>query len=369
MSYYYTEREQASNYNRYLIIGIIFSLLIHILIVLVLNNRNPPLENRSKVFEVALVPELAQKNQQPINNSINQIVSPSDKVSRPEELSANVKRFLSHQDGQVEKEIIKRGDAPDAGSLIGKVAPPTKAQIPAKPSQAKYEASNIKKEPPSKVIENNPLITKQSSNQLHPLGNLRLDDKTLLEKFSSKEKSNDQQQSNSAAEPPPSYEAFSRPPGSGAAILGIRGSNDYLPNLPDGDLTLLNTKATQYAVFVRRVATQVFGQMRRSGWESLQSSDIMKIDSYSTVHAILNQKGDLISAKIEVSSGSPRFDDVLLAAVKYGARDPNPPEGAKAHDGLYHFIFKSQSWSRMAHNARNGAPLERRWLLLATGLE
>src|SRR5690606_20546577 len=70
------------------------------------------------------------------------------------------------------------------------------------------------------------------------------------------------------------YKAFSRPAGSGARFIGASGAPDHLPSLPDGDITLLNTKANQFAVFVRRVATQVFGELRLTGWESLLASDI-----------------------------------------------------------------------------------------------
>ena len=53
--------------------------------------------------------------------------------------------------------------------------------------------------------------------------------------------------------------------GTGAKFFGNSGSTDYLPNLPDGDITLLNTKADHFAVFVRRVAARVFAALRSSG--------------------------------------------------------------------------------------------------------
>ena len=39
---------------------------------------------------------------------------------------------------------------------------------------------------------------------------------------------------------------------------GPRGSADYLPNVRQGDITLLNTKADRFAPFVRRVGMRVF---------------------------------------------------------------------------------------------------------------
>ncbi len=165
------------------------------------------------------------------------------------------------------------------------------------------------------------------------------------------------------------YQAFSRPPGSGAAFLGNAGISDHLPNLPDGDITLLNAKANIYASFVRRVAIQVFTQLRSQGWERLSGQQIRQLSGFTTIEAILSPDGKFIRAQLLESSGSDAFDAVVNLSVSNGARDPNPPEGARAKDGMIHFIFKARSWSQMGVNRRSGAPMEQRWLLLATGLE
>jgi hypothetical protein len=150
--------------------------------------------------------------------------------------------------------------------------------------------------------------------------------------------------------------------------MGNGGSSDYLPSLPDGDLTLLNAKANQYAVFVRRVAVQVFAELRQVGWESLRAADIRGISSDSIFEAVMGPNGELVSVTPVEASGSRNFDEVLRIAVTKGARDRNPPAGAKADDGQIHFIFKARSWVGISNGARNQAPIERRWLLLATGL-
>ena len=165
------------------------------------------------------------------------------------------------------------------------------------------------------------------------------------------------------------YQAFSRPPGSGAAFLGNAGINDHLPNLPDGDITLLNAKANIYASFVRRVAVQVFTQLRSQGWEKLSQQQIQQLSDFTTIEAVLSRQGKLLSVRILSSSGSTHFDSVVNLSVSAGVRDPNPPPGAEAQDGAIHFIFKARSWSQMGFNRRSGASLEQRWLLLATGLE
>jgi TonB family protein len=202
------------------------------------------------------------------------------------------------------------------------------------------------------------------------LKDLTLDRSTLDAKFGAAAKQPSERKSQSSpAQSLSEYQAFSRPPGSGAAFLGTAGISDHLPNLPDGDITLLNAKANIYASFVRRVAVQVFTQLRAQGWERLSGQQIRQLQSFATVEAVLSKDGKFIRAQLLDSSGSDAFDSVLNLAVTNGARDPNPPPGALAKDGLIHFIFKARSWSQMGVNRRSGAPVEQRWLLLATGLE
>lgn len=356
----------------YLKSGIIVSLLIHLALVAVLSRSpiNSPLPE--KVIEISLIPDIPKPPRS--LSAATQMVTPPEQqpVSEPNPET----RYLSDENFSTEKEQIRRGDDPNAGPVQGTqrgavvVAPPSRVQKPQTPPAKPREARQEK--PPGKeaAAQPGPKPPPQELSKA-PLRNLLLDDKTLLEKFSTDPKPAEQRDRNplGANRSPGNYEAFSRPQGSGAALIGFSGSNDYLPHLPDGDITLLNTKANRFAVFVRRVATQVFAEMRRSGWENLRAGDINQITDYTEVRAVLSPDGKLLRIKIESSSGSTKFDSVLQGAVKTGAQDPNPPAEAKAEDGNFHFIFKSKSWSRLAHNARTGAPFERRWLLLATGLE
>lgn len=344
--------------------GILVSLLLHVVLAILVHLKEPLKKIENTSIEVSFIPELIQK---PKEQAVSQqIVNMPDKIVEPIAPLESA-AFQSDRDSQVEKQQIKRGDAPDAGQVGQKPVAMAKKEQPAvKPPEPQKQQEKASSEPEAQP--------KPVPHELKDL-DLRLDNKTLLAKFSdkkSKKTSRDQNsllQNNSDDTVSGEYNAFSRPVGSGAAILGLRGSNDFIPSLPDGDLTLLNTKANLFAVFVRRVATQVFSQLRRSGWESLRASDINQIDTMNTVRAVLDPAGNLIKVTIEGGSGSQKFDQVLIDAVKQGARDPNPPKAAKADDGNFHFIFKARSWSRLDHNARTGAPFERRWLLLSTGLD
>ncbi len=145
---------------------------------------------------------------------------------------------------------------------------------------------------------------------------------------------------------------------------GRSGAADLLPSIPDGEMTMLNAKAERFAVFVRRVAQQVFGLLRVSNWSQLSGGEVRQIGDFTKIHAIMSPDGKFIKLWLENSSGSIRFDKVVSGSVERGLDDQNPPPSALSEDGNYHFIFISRTWSRPAME-RMG---EQRWILLGTGL-
>lgn len=376
------------DFNDPLTVGLLVSAIVHVLCIWYLYNHNPAsLPPPEQIIEVSLAPEMpAPPSPQHLpKQMVDQPVVRKELTEPPPDA------FQSEKDSTVAKEQIHRGEQPDAG-VPGEQQPAQKEQAPPKPPAPKPPApkqaepkapeqhapKEAAEKPPREVagvekknLPRDEFAEKRSEPKAssHPkqLKTLALDDDTLLKKFSAQPERRASQEELTVDQP--NYQAFSRPMGSGARVLGKSGSNDFLPNLPDGDITLLNTKANQYAVFVRRVAQQVFSALRSSGWDSLMASDIQSITRFSTVRAVLNPKGQLISISLETASGSSRFDQVLSIAVKSGARDQNPPLSAALKDGNIHFIFQARSWSRNASHPRTGAPFERRWLLLGTGLE
>ncbi|MBX7138661.1 MAG: TonB family protein [Oligoflexia bacterium] len=320
--------------DRYIYPGLALSLLLHIWLVLAMHGAHLGTSVAPQIMEVSLV---TLPEQAPPPAVKQQIVAPPQQDSAIPPVNPGPKKYLSDRDTVAKREQVKRGDAPDAAPALS---------------------------------------TQRAAKQSPP--NLSLDAKTLLEKFGNQRDSPPMPQKQTldqlergpgALRTAPNYRAFSRPPGSGAARLGITGSADYLPNLPDGDITMLNAKASRFAVFVQRVATQVFGQLRTQGWDNLLFSDIQRISGFSTVIAVMSPQGKLLSVTVETQSGSERFDQVVYRSAQNGARDPNPPAEAAAPDGNIHFIFRAKSWSRYGADPRNGAPSEQRWLLLATGLD
>jgi len=285
------------------------------------------------------------------------IVSPPD---QGEKIPPKQTDLSSDKDNTVIREQIQRG-LPDAGNSISSET----NRISLSKPQAQNENRPQESSKPATESDQPEKVQKKLSD-----GDLFLDQKTLSKNFKVAPPQNKAVESESKiVNRNQSYKPFSRPSGSGARFLGNYGSADYLPNLPDGDITLLNAKANQFAVFVRRVATQVFTQLRLQGWEVLRSADINSASRDTIVRAILNHKGNLIRVVAENSSGSMKFDNLVRQAAERGATDPHPPPGAISADGTIQFIFQARSWSEPFPEPRTGMMMERRWLLLGTGLE
>ncbi len=342
-------------------LGLGISLLFHAVVFWIVFNTKPLPPPLPTTIEVTIEPSslLAPKRQ---------IVSPSVPSLKPPEKTDK----LSDVDSSTDVEKIRRGDPGGAPGKPEQQTAPAKMQEQAKSSTAPLlppQKLAPKTESHQNEKRSNKPADPQPKRDLH-LSDLKLDNATLTSKFGStplnSSKAREQSSSSSAVS---EYQAFSRPPGSGAAFVGTGGINDHLPNLPDGDITLLNAKANTYAGFVRRVAVQVFAQLRVQGWEKISAQQLLRLQDFTTVEAVLSPDGKFIRATIIGHSGSEAFDSVVNTSVGQGASDPNPPEGARAKDGLIHFIFRARSWSQMGTNRRSGAPTENRWILLATGLE
>ncbi len=138
-----------------------------------------------------------------------------------------------------------------------------------------------------------------------------------------------------AMAPPPARENFLTMP-------GPRGTLDYLPDVRKGGLTFLNTKASRFAPFVRRVAQRVFQHLLIRQRRNLQVDDVVAARGYVQLQAKLDDKGVLRGVTLHTRSGSYAVDESLLDACQQGAWDENPPPEARSEDGFYHFIFRSR---------------------------
>lgn len=136
-----------------------------------------------------------------------------------------------------------------------------------------------------------------------------------------------------ALAPPPRESLLSLP--------GPIGTPDFLPDIRQGGLTFLNTKAHRFAPFVRRVAMRVFQHLIIHQRKQLKLDDVVAAREMVTVQVKLDTQGNLKKILISTRSGSNAVDAALLEACKQGAWDENPPAEAVAEDGFINFIFRS----------------------------
>jgi len=250
---------------------------------------------------------------------------------------------LSDKNTIVDREMIKRGI--EVEQKIKPKLEPTK-KSPALPTK------EIKT--PNKNQENSEQSSKGSIKNLFLNKNTTFQPSTQME-GSDNGKQVDNKLNNSATDP-----AQKRL----QEYIGAPGNSDFAPHLPDGDLTLLNAKADRFAVFVRRVALQVFASLRTSDWaESATFQRGVQTDEV-TIIAKLDPSGKFLNAQIVAPSSYPAFDKTVYRSVVKGAWDKNPPSAALAKDGTITLIFKSKAWVRRGPQGRMS-----RWILLGTGLE
>lgn len=338
--------------QHYLTTGLIISILLHVVLAFSMTREHPPLEAPSLTIDAFISPDVTTVKKQ--------IVSPSDlEQTKPSNTETNL---LSDRETSVAEQRLKRGDDPRAGQSPGRTEsasnPATTTKQPEQPTR-----ENTPKEQ-SNPQRKDSYVTPESSAISKPLDlNLRPDFlKNLTEPDPPDKKST------RPLQPVPAARPFARAPGAGALLLGFNGNSDFLPDIRDGDITLLNAKADKYAVFVRRVAIRVFHLLKQYGWNYMRASEFQSLRRYTKVRATLSSSGEFVSISLEDSSGNSVFDDLVSKSVREGSSDPNPPPDARTADGTYRFIFLARSWTQ-ASAGRSGALRERRWLSLQTGLE
>ena len=301
---------------------------------------SPPQKNPQKPV-AAPAEEIRQK----------QFVSPSTNTEAPIQPT----RLLSEHASKADVQKIKRGESETPPPPAPK--PALKAQSESRESKAETAA---KEDSPAKKSGGAPLLRLSDDELMASLDRSDAKEQSHSGKKSSGEKSSNQETDKQRIMRFQQSEPFKK---SFMASLRL-GSPDYLPEIQDGDVTLLNAKADHFAVFVRRVAIQVFGAIRSAGWQEMHYSEVQRIREFATVEAVMSLNGKLLEVKIIDSSGSTVFDALARRSAERGTWDQNPPADAAADDHKIHFIFKARSWVRQGASGIG----EQRWLLLGTGL-
>jgi len=291
-----------------------------------------------------------------------QIVSPPDKGEEKE--PANT-RFLSDRNNVVKQEMVHRGE-PAAGSPEGKGTATKKEQAEAaKPrvAETKAEAKRQRADSGRKPAAG----SGRSATQFAALPKL---DQLLPPTGELVREGALRQEEEPAAAPAPQQQAKVERNdllrhGDPWRTNGLGGTRDFLPAVRDGDVTMLNTKADQFAPFVRRVAVRVFQNfvmlVRRSRDSGRDSTE-----EFATVEAVMDRTGRVLSIETKRRSGSVAFatDRKLQTACRQGFFDRNPPSGAEATDGNIHFLFDARI-TVVQDGAGHRVPA---WVMMGAGL-
>jgi outer membrane biosynthesis protein TonB len=121
---------------------------------------------------------------------------------------------------------------------------------------------------------------------------------------------------------------------------GIRGSPDYLPNVRQGDITMLNTKADRFAPFVRRVGLRVFQTFSMGFKQEIYAGTVPEGRENVEIEAVMTRDGKRVDVFLRAHNGNLSADRTLLGTFTDQIFfDENPPAEAVAADGKIHFIF------------------------------
>jgi len=255
-----------------------------------------------------------------------QIVSPSDagKNEVPPET-----RLLSDRDNRVDQQMVKRGN-PKPGDESQQPDKPQPAPAPkqqAKPAERRG-GGQTERQPPPRVAS------------LPGLDRLMPDALRLAEEGYGKE-ANVPPGEQLAQNDTPRRLVQPRPSdGLWIPSAGPIGTLDFLPDVREGDITLLNTKAEVFAPFVRRVAIRVFQNFWISLKRDLVASPLATTERVEA-EAVMDAAGEMISFDIHQRSARIALasDRRLQQACNDAFFDRNPPPGARAKDGKIHFVF------------------------------
>ncbi len=106
-------------------------------------------------------------------------------------------------------------------------------------------------------------------------------------------------------------------------------SNDYLKNVAEGEETKLNTRRFLFADFynrVKRAISYYWDPARLLVIYDPRGTHYGYKNRHTILLIILDKSGNLISAKLKMSSGVDFLDREAINAVKMASPFPNPPE-------------------------------------------
>lgn len=344
-----------------LVLSFVLSILFHLSLVLMFaigGLRAPPLE--SSPFEVKILqpqesqtakaspqqspPQAKQAEkappapaEQPVTPPKNQIVSPPDSPEQTPEKA----RLFSDRDSKAIEEMVKRGEP----------APPAKPPQQAAKQQNEKTAAQ-QKEAATKArgdaqgAERGTALARsepqRSAPSTHSAPQVGLSDLFVrpseLARDPALRKGESGEEDTSTDGGKRDLASLARP--ELWADPGQRGTPDYLPDVRQGNFTLLNTKADRFAPFVRRVGLRVFQSFSMEFKQQIFAGNVPQGQDNVEVEAVMSSDGRRMEVYLKQRSGNLSSDRVLLGTLNDNIFfDQNPPKQAVAEDGRIHFVF------------------------------
>jgi TonB family protein len=140
------------------------------------------------------------------------------------------------------------------------------------------------------------------------------------------------------------YEALLPPlaSGGGGGGMGDFGTDDHLPEVEDGDETVLNARRFKYWGFFQRVKESLKRNWRpaREYRRADPTGRVYGVRDRMTVLSVrLDRDGGLMDLSLRAGSGVAPLDDEAMRAFRAAQPFPNPPAGLVAEDGTIEFTF------------------------------
>ena len=116
-------------------------------------------------------------------------------------------------------------------------------------------------------------------------------------------------------------------------LKGLARTNDYVEDLPLGDMTRLNTIEYKYYGFYHRIRQkleQYWGNSLREKADNLHRSGRRLASNTQKITALtitIDSKGNIVDVYLKSTSGVQELDDAAIESFNKAGPFPNPPKG------------------------------------------
>lgn len=128
------------------------------------------------------------------------------------------------------------------------------------------------------------------------------------------------------------YAKKKKKPGTQGLGRSVSSSNDFLENIPSGDMTYLNTVEYKYYGFYHRIRQnleQFWGRSIQEKAAELVKSGRTVASSEQFVTALiitLDEQGEILEIHLKATSGIKELDEAAIESFKEAGPFPNPPK-------------------------------------------